>query len=115
MHTEMYRKILIIFIVIVSNTARSVFDRSSKSDTPNVILPSEDVKQVSKFPPVIEHFVQLIQKYFSNYVYEDLSRPPTWDSPNFGMEHSQFNKDKINGQNLTKNSIYNRLITSIKH
>lgn len=36
---------------------------------------------VSKFPPFIEHFVQLIQKRYSNYIHEDLSRPPSWDKP----------------------------------
>lgn len=36
---------------------------------------------VSKFPPVIELIVQRLQTYYSNYVYEDLSRPPTWDKP----------------------------------
>lgn len=30
----------------------------------------------SKFPPFLEFFVQRIQKYFSVYKYEDLSRPP---------------------------------------
>lgn len=60
---------------------------------------------VSRFPPVLEFFVQMIQKYFSNYVYEDLSRPPTWDSPNFGMDHSQFstrlNKTRIKRWKVT--------------
>ncbi|KAJ3653359.1 hypothetical protein Zmor_012614 [Zophobas morio] len=36
---------------------------------------------VSKFPPIIEFFVQRIQSLNSNYVYEDLSRPPTWEKP----------------------------------
>lgn len=36
---------------------------------------------VSKFPPFIEHIVQLIQKRYSNYIHEDLSRPPGWDKP----------------------------------
>lgn len=35
----------------------------------------------SKFPPVIELIVQRIQAQFSNYVYEDFSRPQTWDKP----------------------------------
>lgn len=58
-----------------------------------VIVPlSEEysLRDVLKFPPFIEHIVQLVQRYFSNYIYEDLSRPPSWDSPNFGMEHPQF-------------------------
>lgn len=40
----------------------------------------------SKFPPFLEFFVQRIQKYFSIYKYEDLSRPA---SPS-QMEASQF-------------------------
>ncbi|XP_066250971.1 uncharacterized protein [Euwallacea similis] len=39
------------------------------------------VQTVSKFPPVVEHFVQKIQASQSNYIYEDLSRPPTYDKP----------------------------------
>lgn len=38
-------------------------------------------ESISKFPPIIEFFVQKIQSQFSNYVYEDLSRPPTWEKP----------------------------------
>lgn len=41
--------------------------------------PSEE--NVSQFPPVIEFFVQKIQSQYSNYVYEDLSRPPVWNKP----------------------------------
>lgn len=33
----------------------------------------------SKFPLFIEYFVQRLQNYFSTYVYEDLSRPASWD------------------------------------
>lgn len=58
---------------------------------------------VSRFPPVLEFLLQMVQRYFSNYVYEDLSRPPAWDSPNYGTgHHSQFatkiNKTKTNDQ-----------------
>lgn len=60
------------------------------------------LKDVQKFPPIIEHFVQLIQKYFSNYVYEDLSRPPAWDSTNFGMEYPQFALKGNETRNLEK-------------
>lgn len=38
---------------------------------------------VNRFPPVIEFIVQRVQSYFSNYVHEDLSRPPTYDRPDF--------------------------------
>lgn len=33
----------------------------------------------SRFPLLVEYFVQRIQKYFSHYVYEDMSRPSSWD------------------------------------
>lgn len=36
---------------------------------------------VSKLPPVLELLLQRVQTYFSNYVHEDLSRPPTYDRP----------------------------------
>lgn len=36
---------------------------------------------VSKFPPIVEFVLQRIQAHNSVYIYEDLSRPPTWDSP----------------------------------
>lgn len=35
----------------------------------------------SKFPPIIELLVQRLQTQFSTYVYEDLSRPPTYEKP----------------------------------
>ncbi|CAH0558232.1 unnamed protein product [Brassicogethes aeneus] len=41
--------------------------------------------EVSKFPPIIEYFAQKIQAQFSNYVHEDLSRPPTWDKPTYTL------------------------------
>lgn len=36
---------------------------------------------VSKLPPILEYFLQRLQTYYSNYIYEDLSRPPTYDRP----------------------------------
>lgn len=33
----------------------------------------------SKFPLLIEYFVQRIQNYFSTYVHEDMSRPASWE------------------------------------
>lgn len=36
---------------------------------------------VSKFPPIVEFLAQKVQSQFSNFVYEDLSRPPSWDRP----------------------------------
>lgn len=40
---------------------------------------------VSQFPPIVEFLVQKIQSQYSNYVHEDLSRPPTWDKPVFTL------------------------------
>lgn len=60
-----------------------------------------------RFPPILEYVVQTIQRYFSNYVYEDLSRPPSYDSPDFGMNHSQFatkvNKTRRRYRSVTLN------------
>ncbi|EFA04493.2 hypothetical protein TcasGA2_TC014799 [Tribolium castaneum] len=44
---------------------------------------------VSKFPPIIEYFVQRIQSQNSNYVHEDLSRPPTWEKPIYTLSPSE--------------------------
>lgn len=41
--------------------------------------PAEE--SVSQFPPVVEFLVQKIQSQYSNYVYEDLSRPSAWNKP----------------------------------
>lgn len=38
------------------------------------------IGSVAKFPPVLEHFLQRVQSYYSIYKYEDLSRP--------GSQHS---------------------------
>lgn len=59
-------------------------------NTNNSGTPLQFIKGVMKFPPFLEYIVQRIQNYFSHYVYEDLSRPPTVDSPNFGMNSPQF-------------------------
>lgn len=36
---------------------------------------------MTRLPPILEFLLQRVQSYFSVYIYEDLSRPPTWDSP----------------------------------
>lgn len=38
------------------------------------------IGSVAKFPPVLEHFLQRIQSYYSIYKYEDLSRPGGFNS-----------------------------------
>lgn len=56
---------------------------------------------VSKFPPVIEFLAQRVQSQFSNYVHEDLSRPPAWDSPVYTLApddplHEELNQNTYN-------------------
>lgn len=34
----------------------------------------------SRFPLLVEYFVQRIQNYYSHYVYEDMSRPSSWEN-----------------------------------
>lgn len=54
---------------------------------PIVIVPQVKIffgppsPSTSKFPPIIELLVQRLQTQFSTYVYEDLSRPPTYEKP----------------------------------
>lgn len=54
---------------------------------PIVIVPQVKIffgpptPSTSKFPPIIELLVQRLQTQFSSYVYEDLSRPPTYEKP----------------------------------
>jgi hypothetical protein len=50
---------------------------------------SNDNGTVSKFPPIIEYFVQRIQSQNSNYIHEDLSRPPTWEKPVYTLSPSE--------------------------
>ncbi|XP_019761594.2 uncharacterized protein LOC109538679 isoform X1 [Dendroctonus ponderosae] len=55
---------------------------TGKNYSNKIFIPAETV---SKFPAVVEFFVQKIQASQSNYVYEDLSRPPTYDKPVFTL------------------------------
>lgn len=56
---------------------------------PNLKLFFGNQPSTSKFPPIIEFFVQRIQTQFSNYVYEDLSRPPTYDKPVYTLSPAE--------------------------
>lgn len=47
---------------------------------------------VSKFPPIIEFIAQRIQTQFSSYVYEDLSRPQTYDKPVYTLSPADLEK-----------------------
>lgn len=61
----------------------SIFPFNIGKNSSNKIFNS--AQTVSKFPPVVEFLVQKIQASQSNYVYEDLSRPPTYDKPVFTL------------------------------
>ncbi|GJQ69816.1 hypothetical protein Trydic_g22369 [Trypoxylus dichotomus] len=52
---------------------------------------------VSKFPPVIEFLAQKVQTQFSNFVYEDLSRPPAWNSPIYTLAPNDPLFEEVNG------------------
>lgn len=56
-------------VFVILHNVRLFFDRNNTT--------------ISKFPPILEYVLQRIQTMNSNYVYEDLSRPPTYDSPDF--------------------------------
>lgn len=50
----------------------------------------------SRFPLIVEYFVQRIQNYFSHYVYEDMSRPSSWDvKPNVSDSKPSSEKEPV--------------------
>lgn len=57
-------------VFIILNGLKTIFNRNNGTT-------------ISKFPPVLEYLLQRVQSMNSNYVYEDLSRPPTYDSADF--------------------------------
>ncbi|KAF5299373.1 hypothetical protein FQR65_LT09414 [Abscondita terminalis] len=67
---------------------------------------------VSKFPPVLEFILQKIQTQFSNYVYEDLSRPATWDKPVYTV-NKPIAEELIVSENITTNVTDNINVTVI--
>lgn len=48
----------------------------------------------SRFPLLMEYFVQRIQNYFSHYVYEDMSRPASWDVKANATDHKPVSSEK---------------------
>lgn len=65
--------------------------RSIISDRPQLIIINGPTRiygagTESKFPPFLEFFVQRIQKYFSVYKYEDLSRPLLPSQIEYGVD-----------------------------
>ncbi|KAK9870513.1 hypothetical protein WA026_008070 [Henosepilachna vigintioctopunctata] len=44
---------------------------------------------VNKLPPVLEFILQRIQSANSNFVHEDLSRPPTWEKPVYTLSPAE--------------------------
>lgn len=81
------------------NIAFMIFP-SNINGTPIAI---NSIKGVMKFPPFLEYFVQRIQKFFSNYVHEDFSRPPPYDSPNFDGNSLLLNpQNEKNYDNMTE-------------
>lgn len=85
----------LIFIVCVS----CVISFKIVNNTVNKIF-GDPTATVSKFPPVIEFFVQQIQSQQSNYIHEDLSRPPTWDKPVYTLSP----EDQILFSSLSSNT-----------
>lgn len=107
--------VTVIFLLLQQLTSAYVLNTNNEHDlsrinvtyiilqtrnTNNSATPLKFIKGVMQFPPFLEYIVQRIQNYFSHYVYEDLSRPPTIDSPNFGMNSPQFISNIINNNTL---------------
>lgn len=74
----MHRELIILCNVVLCAKFSSQINRISII---HKLFNRQPEENVSKFPPVIEFFVQKIQSQYSNYVYEDLSRPPVWNKP----------------------------------
>ncbi|KAK5646988.1 hypothetical protein RI129_005452 [Pyrocoelia pectoralis] len=91
--------IILILFVLCTNTAPS----SQRLPKLPIRLGFNPQPSVSKFPLILEFIVQQIQAHFSNYVFEDLSRPPTWDKPAYTTEIPH---DEVN-QNETIMTVYN--------
>lgn len=83
----MLQKVTIILSAIVFIIVCGSHDNSTIKLQPIVIVPQVRIffgppsPTTSKFPPIIELLVQRLQTQFSTYVYEDLSRPPTYEKP----------------------------------
>ncbi|CAG9826910.1 unnamed protein product [Diabrotica balteata] len=58
---------------------------------------------VSKLPLPLEFVLQRIQSFYSTYVHEDLSRPPTWDKPVYTYTANNNNQNDGNTHTLHTN------------
>lgn len=72
---------------------------------------------VNKFPPIIEYFVQRIQTQNSNYIYEDLSRPPTWEKPVYTLSPSEqlTAYQPLVTESATKELVHQEDITTVQY
>lgn len=73
--------------LIENGTSVGIFLKENKDGSLNYIKTNETINNKiygagseSKFPPIFEFIVQRMQAYFSNYIYEDLSRPASTES-----------------------------------
>lgn len=71
------------FVMVKSGGSSSMQSPSSNSTIETLKIYGEGTE--SKFPPLLEHFVQRIQHYFSVYKYEDLSRPAFSSTTDLGQ------------------------------
>lgn len=76
-NANMYR--LLILFLICEYYVVDVHEFNTRGLINKLFLPTQVT--VSKLPPVLEYVLQRIQTINSNYVHEDLSRPPTWNRP----------------------------------
>lgn len=77
-------------VLPIRQTTNKLFFNNNQSNT-----------SISKFPAVIEYIVQRIQTLNANYVHEDLSRPPTYDSVDFTKPTEKTTTEKIKITNQT--------------
>lgn len=81
-------------IVVFASALGIVLAQNVIQLPPIIIMPNLKIffapqPSTSKFPPFIEFFVQRIQSQFSNYVYEDLSRPQTYEKPVYTLSPAE--------------------------
>lgn len=75
---KMFGKLIVLWYALICGTYSS---EPNRSEIINILFNRPAQPSVSQFPPVLEFIVQKVQSQFSNYVYEDLSRPPVWNKP----------------------------------
>lgn len=100
----MYKILIILLFSIQLISGRIIFINGKSTNNKiqfgkNVIMiPVKNLDSlkdtIARFPPILELIVQRIQNYFSNYVYQDMSRPGS--APNVGMEDTRIPGIKLN-------------------